>query len=116
MEQAKRSRRRERRRQAARLADLSTIGLVFPVATVLGYLGGRLVGGWLGDAAVGALIGGALGIVAGFYNLFKVARRLAREDEAEAGAEGAGGQGSGRLGSRTQDSNEVGRGGADGPG
>jgi len=81
MDQTRRARRRTRRRETARLADLSTIGLVFPVATVLGYFAGRLVGGWLGEAALGAIVGGGLGIVAGFYNLFKVARRLAREDE-----------------------------------
>jgi len=81
-----RARRRAHRREAVRLADLSTIGLVFPVATALGYLGGRVIGGWLGNAATGALIGGAVGIVAGFYNLLKVARRLAREDES-AGSE-----------------------------
>ncbi|HVS64524.1 MAG TPA: AtpZ/AtpI family protein [Thermoanaerobaculia bacterium] len=82
-----RARQRARRRETARLADLSTIGLVFPVATVLGYLAGRTVGGWLGDAALGSMIGGALGIVAGFYNLVKVGRRLAREDEAAAAEE-----------------------------
>jgi hypothetical protein len=79
-----RARQRARRHEAARLADLSTIGLVFPVATALGYLAGRAVGGWLGEATLGSMIGGGLGIVAGFYNLLKVGRRLAREDEAAA--------------------------------
>lgn len=79
----RRARRRHRRRSLARMTDLSTVGLVFPVAALLGWFGGRAVGGWLGNAEVGALVGLLLGIVAGFYNVFKVALELQKRDREE---------------------------------
>lgn len=72
--------RRSRRRDWARIADLSTLGLVFPVALVLGYLAGRYLGGLLGAEKLGGLLGALLGIGAGFYNLIEVVQRLDRED------------------------------------
>jgi F0F1-type ATP synthase assembly protein I len=72
--------RRSRRRDWARLADLSTLGLVFPAALVLGYLGGRYLGGLLDAERLGGLLGALLGIGAGFYNLIQVVKRLDRED------------------------------------
>jgi hypothetical protein len=79
-----RQRQRERRREAARLADLSTVGLVFPVAVVIGYFAGKTVGSWLGAEEGGALAGVLLGVVSGFYNLLKVGLRLRHEDTGEA--------------------------------
>ena len=69
------------------MADLSTVGLVFPVAVVIGYFAGRTVGGWLGSEETGALAGVLVGVVSGFYNLLKVGLRLQREDRAEERAE-----------------------------
>jgi hypothetical protein len=60
-----------------RILDLSAVGLAFPVALLLGYFGGRTIGGWLGNAQLGSLIGALLGIAGGFYNLFKMVSRLA---------------------------------------
>ncbi|HUP23763.1 MAG TPA: AtpZ/AtpI family protein [Thermoanaerobaculia bacterium] len=82
-----RQRQRERRREAARLADLSTVGLVFPVAVVIGYFAGKTVGRWLGAEEAGALAGVLLGVVSGFYNLWKVGLRLRHEDPGEATGE-----------------------------
>ena len=65
------------------MADLSTVGLVFPVAVVIGYFGGKTVGGWLGSESSGALAGVLVGVVSGFYNLVKVALRLQRQDREE---------------------------------
>ena len=67
------------------MADLSTVGLVFPVAVVVGYFGGRAIGQWFGAPDGGALAGVLVGVVSGFYNLWKVAARLRREDAREAG-------------------------------
>jgi hypothetical protein len=77
---------RTRRREAARMADLSTVGLVFPVAVVIGFFGGRTIGRWLGAEEAGALTGVLVGVVSGFYNLWKVGMRLRREDEAQTAA------------------------------
>lgn len=58
--------------------ELSSIGLVFPIAIVLGYFLGRWVGGLLGHPQAGQWIGLALGIATGFWELFKVTVRLDR--------------------------------------
>jgi hypothetical protein len=65
------------RRARFRILDLSAVGLAFPVALLLGYFGGRLIGGWLGNARVGSMIGALLGIAGGFYNLLQMVSRLA---------------------------------------
>ena len=67
----------EQRRARFRVLDLSAVGLAFPIALLLGYFGGRLIGGWLGNPQVGAMIGVLVGIAGGFYNLFKMVSRLA---------------------------------------
>jgi hypothetical protein len=65
------------------MADLSTVGLVFPVAVVIGYFAGRTIGGWLGAEEGGALAGILVGVASGFYNLWKVSVRLRREDASD---------------------------------
>lgn len=69
--------REERRQERLRVLDLSAVGLAFPIALLLGYFGGRMVGEWLGSAQVGGMIGALLGIAGGFYNLYKMVSRLA---------------------------------------
>ncbi len=78
----KRAKRAGRRKKLARDLDLSTIGMVFPIALLLGYFGGGLVGGWLGAEQLGSWIGLLLGLLSGFYNLFKVALLLQRREQA----------------------------------
>ncbi len=73
--------RRRQRREVASLADLSTIGLVFPAALAFGYFAGRFIGGLVDAAEAGGMIGGVIGIVGGFYNVYKVAVRLQESDE-----------------------------------
>jgi F0F1-type ATP synthase assembly protein I len=67
----------EQRRARFRILDLSAVGLAFPIALLIGYFAGRLIGGWLGNAQLGSLIGALLGIAGGFYNLIKMVSRLA---------------------------------------
>ncbi len=65
-----------KRREWAKLMNLSVIGLVFPVSMVLGYLAGRWVGGFFDAQQLGGLIGGLVGIVSAFYNMFKMVSEI----------------------------------------
>jgi len=60
--------------------DLISLGMVFPIAIVLGWYIGQWIGGLLGHPKPGRLIGLAFGILSGFWELFKVAKRLERFD------------------------------------
>ena len=75
---------RRKRRRVAKMTDLSTVGLVFPVAMVLGFLAGRALGSLVDAAETGGLIGGAFGLVAGFYNVYRTAVLLRQQSEASA--------------------------------
>ena len=57
--------------------DLLALGLVFPVAIVLGFLIGRWIGGRFGRPELGQWIGLGWGILTAFYELYKVTRRMA---------------------------------------
>lgn len=70
-----------RRRDLVKVLDYSVLGLVFPVAMALGFLAGRFLGGLAGAASTGGLIGGFLGVLAGFYNVYKMTVKLSREDQ-----------------------------------
>lgn len=66
----------KKRREVRRLVDYSVIGLVFPVAMVLGFVAGQWIGGWFGRDRLGGVVGGLFGIVAGFYNVYKTVAKL----------------------------------------
>jgi hypothetical protein len=86
--------RSERRARRSRNVDLSSIGLAFPIATMLGYWLGSAIGGWFDVEKAGGLVGMGFGIVAGFYNVYKVVVRLNKqqdEDDRLAREEVAGG-------------------------
>jgi len=61
--------------------DLISIGMVFPIAIVLGWYLGQWIGGMFGHPGPGRLIGLAWGILTGFWELFKVTKRLEKYDE-----------------------------------
>ena len=67
-------------KERALWGDLLSLGLVFPTAIVLGFSLGRWIGGKLGHREAGQWVGLAWGIATGFYELYKVARRLERLD------------------------------------
>ena len=60
--------------------ELMSLGMVFPIAIVLGYFLGRWLGGLLGHPKPGQWIGLALGIATGFWELYKVTLHLDRMD------------------------------------
>ena len=61
------------------LGELSSIGLVLVVATVIGLVGGYYADRLLGTSPWLLLLGLALGIAAGFVNLFRSVNRADRE-------------------------------------
>lgn len=80
----KRLGRRKKRREVVEMANASTIGTVFPMAILIGVFAGQAIGGWLGNRRLGALVGLAVGVVSGFYNVYKVVKAAERRElEAE---------------------------------
>jgi F0F1-type ATP synthase assembly protein I len=69
-------------RERSLWADLVSMGMVFPIAIVLGYYLGRWIGGMAGHQKAGGLIGLGFGVLTGFWELFKVAKRLEKHDAA----------------------------------
>lgn len=65
-------------KERALWGELMSLGLVFPIAIVLGLFGGRWIGGWFGHPAAGQWIGLAYGIATGFWELYKTTKRLDR--------------------------------------
>ena len=61
------------------LGELSSIGLVLVVATVIGLVGGYYLDRWLGTSPWLLLLGLVLGIAAGFVNLFRSVTRAERD-------------------------------------
>jgi F0F1-type ATP synthase assembly protein I len=71
----------EGRKQLQLAARFATAGLELAIAIVVGYFGGRLLDGWLGTAPYLGYAGLILGIVAGFWSLFQLARGAHRQAE-----------------------------------
>lgn len=63
-------------KERALWGDLMSMGLVFPIAIVLGFFVGRWVGGLVGHPEGGQWIGLVWGIAAGFWELYKVTVRM----------------------------------------
>jgi len=73
----------EGRKQLQLAARFATAGLELSIAIVVGYFGGRFIDGWLGIAPYGAYAGLILGIIAGFRNLFLLARSASKSASAQ---------------------------------
>jgi hypothetical protein len=63
--------------------DLLSFGMVFPIAIVLGFFLGRMIGGFFGYPEAGKWIGLVWGIATGFRELYKVNAKLNRLEEAQ---------------------------------
>ena len=65
--------------------DLASIGITLALAICIGYFGGKWIGGKLGNPAIGSYIGFALGVTAGFMEMFRSVarsnRRLERQEK-----------------------------------
>ena len=60
------------------IGEMSTIGMVLVVSTVIGFLIGRYIGVKLGEETLGAVIGTILGAGAGFLEMFRMANKYLR--------------------------------------
>lgn len=67
-------------RERSLWGDLISMGMVFPIAIVLGFFLGQWVGGKFGHPGPGRLIGLALGVLSGFWELYKLSKRLEKFD------------------------------------
>lgn len=56
--------------------ELTSIGMVFPIAIVLGFFLGRWIGRAFGHPGPGQWIGMVFGIATGFWELYKVTAHL----------------------------------------
>ena len=61
------------------LGELSSVGLTLVLATVIGLSAGYYADRWLGTRPWLMLLGLAMGIAAGFVNLFRSVSRAERE-------------------------------------
>jgi len=65
----------DKRKEANALYEVATLGLVFPVAIALGFFLGRWLDGAFHTRPWLTIICTALGIAAGFVNLFRAGTR-----------------------------------------
>lgn len=73
-------------KERALWGDLLSLGMVFPIAILLGWFLGKWIGGAFGNPQAGALVGLVWGVATGFYELYKVTMRLNRRPPAGPGA------------------------------
>jgi putative F0F1-ATPase subunit (Ca2+/Mg2+ transporter) len=64
------------------VARASAAGILFPLSIVAGYLLGKWIGRALGLGAWPAFLGAALGVAAGFWNLYRLLRGLENREDA----------------------------------
>lgn len=62
-------------------ARASAAGILFPLSIVAGYLLGKWVGAALGLGQTPAFVGAALGVAAGFWNLYRLVRGIEGDGE-----------------------------------
>ncbi len=62
------------------LAAYSSVGLMFPVSTVVGAAMGYLLDKWLNTAPYLLVIFTLYGVAAGFWNLYKVTKRMSNNN------------------------------------
>ncbi|MCL1893465.1 MAG: AtpZ/AtpI family protein [Holophagaceae bacterium] len=67
-------------RERSLWGDLISMGMVFPIAIVIGYFLGQWVGRFFGYPSQGRIVGLVLGVMSGFWELFKVSKRLEKYD------------------------------------
>lgn len=66
------------------IGQLSTVGLSFVLALVMGFGGGYLLDGWLGTRPWLSFLGFFLGMAAGILNVYRV-MQLAGRDSGDSG-------------------------------
>lgn len=64
------------------IGQLSTIGLSFVLALVMGFGAGYLLDGWLGTRPWLTLVGFFVGLAAGILNVYRIMQLLDRDSRA----------------------------------
>ena len=72
----------EGKKQLEITAQFGAAGLVLVVAIVVGYFGGRALDRWLETEPYCAYAGLLFGVIAGFRNLFQIARMASKASSA----------------------------------
>lgn len=67
------------------IGQLSTVGLSFVLALVMGFGGGYLLDRWLGSSPWLAFVGFFLGLAAGVLNVYRVMSAFGRPDRPGSG-------------------------------
>ena len=62
------------------IGQLSTVGMSFVLALVMGFGAGYWLDGWLGTSPWLAMLGFAMGVAAGVLNVVRVMRVVAADD------------------------------------
>lgn len=70
-------------KERALWGELTSLGLVFPIAITLGFFLGRWIGGWFGHPVPGQWVGLVWGIASAFWELYKTTQRLNRLDASQ---------------------------------
>ncbi len=65
-----------------RIADISSIGLAFPIAILIGFFFGRWLDGIFGTPPWLMIVFSVMGIAAGFLNAIRTGLRVGREEDA----------------------------------
>ncbi|MFQ6041655.1 MAG: AtpZ/AtpI family protein [Candidatus Poribacteria bacterium] len=60
------------------VGEISVVGLTIVIAIIIGYFGGRYIGGKFGNPDLGIIIGVLLGMASGFMELFRVVIKYIR--------------------------------------
>jgi len=67
-----------KRPKPSAMGEGMSLAWFFPLAIVFGALVGRWIGGYFGRQALGTILGAVWGVISGFYEVFKVSRRLSK--------------------------------------
>jgi len=70
-------------RRKSIVAELTSVGIQFPVSIGIGYLFGHYLDKWLGLDPILTIVFSVLGVIAAFINVFRLNAELSRIEKEE---------------------------------